>query len=52
MKFRNTWRYPKLNWKAVAIRIRISAFDILSIELDFTRDFYLFTLMNFTIKNR
>jgi hypothetical protein len=34
------------------IRLRISSVDLFTLEIDISRDFYLFTLLNFTIKNR
>jgi hypothetical protein len=52
MKFRNNWKQHKPSWKAVTIRCRLSLLDIFSIELDPARNFYSFTIMNFTIKNR
>jgi len=52
MKFRNSWKTHKPNWKTVAIRARLSLLDILSIEIDPNRNFYSFTILNFTIKNR
>jgi len=52
MKFRNSWKNHKPGWKTLAIRLRISALDILSIELDPNREFYALTILNFTFKNR
>lgn len=52
MKFRNNWKSYKPGWKTLAIRLRISALDIFSIEVDVMRDFYSFTILNLTIKNR
>lgn len=52
MKFRNSWKNHKPNWKTITIRGRISLVDIFSIEIDPARNFYSFTILNFTIKNR
>lgn len=52
MKFRNSWRSANKQWDKVSIRVRLSSLDILSIEVDISREFYMFTLLNFTIKNR
>jgi hypothetical protein len=34
------------------IRLRISSVDLFTLEIDISRDFYLLTICNFTIKNR
>jgi hypothetical protein len=52
MKFRNSWKSHKPSWKTITIRCRVSLVDIFSIEIDPARNFYSFTLLNFTIKNR
>jgi hypothetical protein len=52
MKFRNGWKNHKPHWKTFTIRLRISAVDFCSIELDVTRNFYALTILNLTIKNR
>lgn len=52
MKFRNSWKTHKPNWKTVTIRCRVSMLDFLSVEVDPLRNFYSFTILNFTIKNR
>lgn len=52
MKFRNNWKSHKPNWKTITIRSRISLVDLFSIEIDPARNFYSFTILNFTIKNR
>lgn len=52
MKFRNNWKNHKPNYKTVTIRFRVSLLDLFSIELDPSRNFYSFTLLNFTVKNR
>jgi hypothetical protein len=52
MKFRNNWNVPTKQWDKFAIRLRISKLDVLTIEVDISREFYMFTLFNFTIKNR
>jgi hypothetical protein len=52
MKIRNSWKSVNKQWDKFSIRVRISALDILTIEVDISREFYMFTLLNFTIKNR
>jgi hypothetical protein len=52
MKFRNSWKSHKPNWKTITIRLRISVVDFLSLEIDPTRNFYSVTILNFTLKNR
>jgi hypothetical protein len=52
MKFRNSWISTAKQWDKFAVKVRISFIDILSIEIDISRDFYLFTILNLTIKNR
>ena len=34
------------------IRLRLSSVDIFTLELDLSREFYLITILNFTLKNR
>jgi hypothetical protein len=52
MKVRNGWNSYAKQWDKLAIKVRFSFIDILSIEIDISRDFYLLTILNFTIKNR
>jgi hypothetical protein len=52
MKFRNSWKSMNKQWDKVSIRLRLSSLDILTIEVDISREFYMFTLFNLTIKNR
>jgi len=52
MKVRNGWNSYNKQWDKLAIKVRLSFIDILSIEIDISRDFYLLTVLNFTIKNR
>jgi len=52
MKFRNVWKIANKQLDKFIIRLKISAIEFLGIELDFTRDFYSLTILNFTIKNR
>lgn len=52
MKFRNSWRSHKPNWKALTLRVRVSLVDVLSVEFDPARNFYALTVLNFTFKNR
>lgn len=52
MKFRNNWKVKNKQWDKFALRLRISYFDILTIEVDVSREFYMLTILNFTVKNR
>ena len=52
MKFRNGWNTCSKQWDKLNIKLRISFIDILAIEVDVSRDFYLFTILNLTLKNR
>jgi hypothetical protein len=52
MKFRNNWNSHTKQWDKFAIRVRISKLDVLTIEVDIAREFYMLTVFNFTIKNR
>jgi hypothetical protein len=52
MKFRNGWKAVNKQWDKFSIRLRISSLDILTVEVDISREFYMFTLFNLTIKNR
>lgn len=52
MKYRHNWKSLKRQVDKLSIRIRISSIDFLSIEIDIDREFYLLTILNFTIKNR
>jgi hypothetical protein len=52
MKYRNSWKTKNKQWDKVCIRTRIGAIDLLTIEIDVDRSFYMFSLFNFTIKNR
>lgn len=52
MKYRNSWKSTKKQWDKVQIRFRLGAIDFLTVEIDVSRNFYMFTLLNFTIKNR
>jgi hypothetical protein len=52
MKFRNNWKGSGRQWDKLMVRLRISSLDVFTLELDFSREFYLLTVLNFTIKNR
>jgi hypothetical protein len=52
MKFRNGWNTYSKQWDKLNIKLRISFIDILAIEVDVSRDFYLVTILNLTLKNR
>jgi hypothetical protein len=52
MKFRNNWKNSQKQWDKIMIRLRLSSVDIFTLELDLSREFYLITILNFTLKNR
>jgi hypothetical protein len=52
MKTRNSWKFRRKQWDKVAIKVRLGAIDFLCIEVDISREFYMLTILNFTIKNR
>jgi hypothetical protein len=52
MKFRNNWNTSRKQWDKFAIRFRIGIIDFFTVEIDISRDFYMLTILNFTIKNR
>ena len=52
MKFRNSWKSSTKQWDKIMIRVRISSLDFLSFEIDISKNFYLLTIFNLTIKNR
>ena len=52
MKFRNSWKSAAKQWDKLSIRIRISSLDVFTLEIDISREFYMLTILNWTIKNR
>lgn len=52
MKIRNGWKSYVRQWDKLRIALRLSFIDILTVEIDISREFYLLTIFNFTIKNR
>lgn len=52
MKFRNSWISSAKQWDKLNIKLRISFIDVFALEIDISRDFYLITLFNLTLKNR
>lgn len=52
MKFRNNWKTWRKHLKQIRLSVRISSLDILTIEIDKPRSFYMVTILNFTLKNR
>ena len=54
-KYRNSWKkkaWKNKQWDKLHIRIRLGKIDIIAFEADVSRKFYLFTLLNFTVKSR
>lgn len=52
MKVRNNWRVPHKQWDKIQIRMRVGKIDFFTVEIDISREFYMLTLFNFSIKNR
>jgi hypothetical protein len=52
MKLRNNWKVTNKQKDKFIIKLRLSFIDLLWIEVDFSKKFYMFTLLNFTIKNK
>lgn len=52
MKLRNNWKVKNKQWDKFQLRFRLGKIDFLTIEVDISREFYMFTLLNFSIKNR
>jgi|APGre2960657404_1045060.scaffolds.fasta_scaffold248140_2 hypothetical protein len=52
MVFRNNWKVKNKQWDKFAIRFRMGKIDFFTIEVDISREFYMLTVLNFTIKNR
>lgn len=52
MKFRNNWNVHNKQWDKFIIKFRLGFLDIIGLEIDISRNFYLFTILNFTFKNR
>lgn len=52
MKFRHNWKSWNKQWDKLSIRCRISTVDFFTLEIDKSREFYMLTILNFTLKNR
>jgi hypothetical protein len=52
MKVRNNWKVKNKQWDKFMIKLRLGFVDILTIEVDVSREFYMFTFLNLSIKNR
>ena len=52
MILRNNWKVRNKQWDKFAVRLRLGKIDVFTIEVDISREFYMFTILNFTIKNR
>jgi hypothetical protein len=52
MILRNNWRVKNKQWDKFALRLRMGKVDFFTIEIDISRDFYMLTILNFTLKNR
>lgn len=53
MKYRNNWKNTfRYCQSPLMLRFRLLGIDWFSLEIDIVRNFYLLTVLNFTIKNR
>ena len=52
MKFRNGWDSYTKQWDKFAFRLRLGKIDVITIEVDISREFYMITILNLTLKNR
>jgi hypothetical protein len=52
MKFRNNWKVKNKQWDKFDICVRLGKATVFQIEVDISRSFYMFTVLNFCIKNR
>lgn len=52
MKIRNGWKSHNKQWDKFNIKLRLGFIDVIGLEIDISRKFYLFTLLNYTFKNR
>jgi hypothetical protein len=52
MIIRNTWKVKNKQWDKFCIRFRLGKIDLFTLELDISREFFILTVLNFTIKNR
>lgn len=52
MKFKNNWNTTRKQWDKLIIRVRFSYVDIVNIDIDVSKNFYSFTILNFTLKNK
>ena len=52
MKARNNWRAKNKQWDKFQLRVRLGIIDVFTIEVDISREFYMITILNLTLKNR
>jgi len=52
IKLRSNWRVHNKQWDKVQIKVRVSKVDVFNLEVDISRNFYMITFLNFTLKNR
>jgi hypothetical protein len=52
MKARNNWRVRNKQWDKFQVRLRLGVVDVLTIEVDISRQFYMLTILNLSLKNR
>jgi len=52
MKARNNWNTSNKQWDKFQLRLRLGKIDIITIEIDISRSFYMLTILNISFKNR
>jgi hypothetical protein len=52
MKARNNWGVRSKQWDKFQVRLRLGKIDVFTIEVDISREFYMLTILNFSLKNR
>jgi hypothetical protein len=52
MKARNNWGAKNKQWDKFQLRLRLGVIDVITIEIDISRSFYMITILNLSIKNR
>jgi hypothetical protein len=52
MKLRNNWKVKNKQWDKFQLRLRLGIVDVVTIEVDISREFYMLTILNISLKNR
>jgi hypothetical protein len=51
MEYRNQWKKIS-QWKKINFSLLLFSLNIITIDINHDRNFYMFTILNFTYKNR